>query len=103
MTTAASTPALTIADLYTQPPLMRLWPDFGHRVCGMAESTTYQLAAENRLPVEILRIGRRKFVRTADVLVWLHLPNNSDAVAVAPAAASSEHIGTTAKQIGSAR
>jgi hypothetical protein len=80
MTIPVRAAALTVAELYDKPPLMPLWPDFGQGVCQMAESTTYQLAAENRLPVETVRLGRKRFVRTIDVLAWLHLPSKSDAV-----------------------
>jgi predicted DNA-binding transcriptional regulator AlpA len=94
---------MTVADLYSQPPLMRLWPDFGKRVCQMAESTTYQLANENKLPVETIRLGRKQMVRTADVLAWLHLPAtpaNSDAAGGATPAASDENDKSAAKQTG---
>ncbi|MFI0772348.1 DNA-binding protein [Streptomyces sp. NPDC021218] len=98
MTTAVRRTALTIADLYGQPPLMALWPTFGRDVCLLAESTTYQLAAENRLPVETVRLGRKRFVRTADVIAWLHLPQNDDSAAGATATPSVEHISETAAQ-----
>ncbi|MFI6347287.1 hypothetical protein [Streptomyces sp. NPDC050560] len=71
---SAPLPLLTVGELYEQPPLMRLWPTFGGQILQQPESTTYQLAAEKRLPVEAVRLGRTQFVRTADVLAWLHLP-----------------------------
>jgi hypothetical protein len=75
---------LSVAELYDHPPLMRLWPTFGRDVCQLAEATTYQLASEGRLPVEVVRLGRRRYVRTSDVLAWLHLSPNDDGAEVAP-------------------
>lgn len=74
-------PAMTVADLLNQPPLMPIWPDFGRDVCRQSASSTYRLAAQDRLPVPVVRIGGspedgrrgRRFVRTADVIAWLHL------------------------------
>ncbi|WP_241778552.1 helix-turn-helix domain-containing protein [Streptomyces sp. AcH 505] len=100
MTTALRREALTVAQLYDQPPLMPLWPTFGQAICGMSESTTYQLAAEDRLPIETVRMGRKRYVRTADVLAWLHLPTTSETPAVAPAEASDEHDQNASQQIG---
>lgn len=98
MTTVARLP-LTIGELYDQPALMDLRTL--SRALGIAESTGYQLAAEDRLPVEIVRLGRRRVARTADVLAFLHLPENSDAAGVVPPTASDEHARkSTAKQTG---
>lgn len=88
--------ALTIAQILDQPPLMPLWPDFGRGVAQLAESTTYQLAAENRLPVPTVRLGRKRFVRTVDVWNWLGL-TNEDAAGYQPAAPSEHAIAPTAK------
>ncbi|MDT3395474.1 hypothetical protein RKE29_02205 [Streptomyces sp. B1866] len=102
ITASPATPGrLTIAKLYDQPPLMPLWPDFGRGICQMAESTTYQLAAQDRLPVETVRLGRKRFVRTADVIAWLRLPQNDDGAAGATATPSVEHVNeSTSQQIG---
>ncbi|QXE36945.1 DNA-binding protein [Streptomyces sp. GMY02] len=95
------TTSLTIGEIYARPPLMPLWPDFGRGVCRFSESTTYLLAAQKRLPVETVRLGRKQFVRTADVLTWLHLPENSEAATGATATASDEHSNeSTAKKTG---
>jgi hypothetical protein len=91
VTTAVRRKALTIGDLYDQPPLMPLWPTFGRDICGLSESTTYLLGAEDRLPVETVRLGRKRYVRTSDVLVWLRLPDTSEAPTGATAEASNEH------------
>jgi hypothetical protein len=64
--------ALTIAELYNLPALVPLWPTVG-RALGLAESTTYQLAAEGRLPFEVIRLGRRRNVRTVDLQRFLGL------------------------------
>lgn len=101
MSTATPAAPLTIGDLFAAPPLLLLWPTFGRDVCGMSESTTYQLAAEDRLPVETVRLGRKRYVRTVDVRTWLHLPEHSDAAGGATPAASSEiDSKSAAKQTG---
>ncbi|MGW2260084.1 helix-turn-helix domain-containing protein [Streptomyces sp. NPDC001780] len=74
------TKPLTIAEIYDQPALVPLWPGVG-RALGLAQSTTYQLAAEDRLPVEVVKIGRRKSVRRTDLLAFLHLPAAPDSEA----------------------
>ncbi|MEW1719810.1 DNA-binding protein [Streptomyces sp. NPDC093109] len=79
----------TIAEIYDQPAMVPLWPGVG-RALGLAESTTYQLAAQHRLPVEVVRLGRRQFVRRVDLLTFLHLPTTSDAAEGATSTAS-EH------------
>lgn len=67
-----SAPALTIAEILDQPAVVPLWPIVG-RALGLAESTTYQLAAENRLPIEVIRLGRRRVARTVDLHRFLGL------------------------------
>ncbi|MFD7224803.1 DNA-binding protein [Streptomyces sp. NPDC059892] len=97
------TAALSIAEILDQPALVPLWPTVG-KALGLAQSTTYQLAAEGRLPFELVPLGRRRCVRHVDLLAFLHLPSTSDAAAGATATASSEHVSeTAAKQIGSAQ
>ncbi|MFI5755655.1 DNA-binding protein [Streptomyces sp. NPDC051569] len=73
-------PALSIAEILDQPALVPLWPTVG-KALGLAESTTYQLAAEGRLPFEVIRLGRRRSVRHVDLLAFLRLPtpDTSDA------------------------
>jgi len=63
---------LTIAEILDQPAVVPLWPTVG-RALGLAESTTYQLAAENRLPIEVIRLGRRRVARTVDLHRFLGL------------------------------
>lgn len=67
-----TTPALTIAEVLNQPAVVPLWPTVG-RALGLAESTTYQLAAEGRLPIEVIRLGRRRVARTIDLHRFLGL------------------------------
>lgn len=64
--------ALTIAEILDQPAVVPLWPTVG-KALGLAESTTYQLAAENRLPIEVIRLGRRRVARTIDLHRFLGL------------------------------
>ncbi|MFE7047079.1 DNA-binding protein [Streptomyces californicus] len=87
------TAALSVAEILDLPALVPLWPTVG-KALGLAESTTYQLAAENRLPgdLEVIRLGRRRVVRTVDLHRFLGLlPGNSETAAEATAAVSSEH------------
>lgn len=78
---------LTIAELLDLPALVPLWsqdpkvPCVG-RALGLAESTTYQLAAENRLPAElrIERLGRLRKVRAADLITYLGLETVRDLI-----------------------
>ncbi|MFE9853591.1 DNA-binding protein [Streptomyces sp. NPDC005576] len=91
------TAGLSVAEILDQPALVPLWPTVGKALC-LAESTTYQLAAENRLPadLEVIRLGRRRMVRTVDLHRFLRLtPENSEAAAEATATASSEPITQT--------
>ena len=91
------TAKLTIAQILDLPALVPLWPTVGQSL-GLAESTTYQLAAEGRLPVEleVIPLGRRRMVRTVDLHRFLGLlPGNSEAAAGATAAASSDRTTPT--------
>ncbi|MFJ2007376.1 DNA-binding protein [Streptomyces chartreusis] len=67
-----TTAALTIDEILDQPAIVPLWPTVG-RALGLAESTTYQLAAEGRLPIEVIRLGRRRVARTVDLHRFLGL------------------------------
>lgn len=82
-----TTPGLSIAEILDQPALVPLWPTVG-KALGLAESTTYQLASEGRLPAElkVIRLGRRRVVRTVDLHRFLGLlPENDDSAGVQPA------------------
>ncbi|MBC3988025.1 helix-turn-helix domain-containing protein [Streptomyces sp. AC563] len=92
-------PALSIAEILNLPALVPLWPAVG-RALGLAESTTYQLAAENRLPIPVIRLGRRRVVRTVDLHAFLGLENSSAAGGATPTAPSERVSETTSKQIG---
>ncbi|WP_237532246.1 DNA-binding protein [Streptomyces sp. SID8352] len=65
-------PALTIAEILDLPAVVPLWPTVG-RALSLSESTTYQLAAEDRLPIEVIRMGRRRVARTIDLHRFLRL------------------------------
>ncbi|MFJ9394620.1 DNA-binding protein [Streptomyces californicus] len=87
------TAALSVAEILDLPALVPLWPTVG-KALGLAESTTYQLAAENRLPsdLEVIRLGRRRVVRTIDLHRFLGLtPGNSETAGAVTPAVSSEH------------
>ncbi|MEU2311198.1 DNA-binding protein [Streptomyces albidoflavus] len=81
---------LSIAQILDLPAVVPLWPTVGQAL-GLAESTTYQLAAENRLPIEVIRLGRRRVVRTVDLHRLLGLrPSNSEPASGATETGSSE-------------
>ena len=85
-------PALTIAQILDhQSPLTDL-PTFG-RMTGQADSTIYQLAKEGRLPLELIRLGRKRYVRTVDVWKFLGLTpaENDDAAGSSHPAAPIEN------------
>lgn len=91
------TVGLSVAEILDLPALVPLWPTVG-KALGLAESTTYQLAAENRLPsdLEVIRLGRRRVVRTVDLHRFLGLvPGISEGAAAVTATPSSEPTNQT--------
>lgn len=73
-------PALSIAEILGHASALTDLPTFG-RMTGQAESTIYQLAAQGRLPLEVIRLGRKRYVRTVDVWNFLGLvPQENGAV-----------------------
>lgn len=64
--------ALSIAQILGHESALTDLPTFG-RMTGQADSTVYQLAAEGRLPLEVIRLGRKRYVRTVDVWKFLGL------------------------------
>lgn len=71
-------PALSIAEILGHEPALTPLPTF-FKMLGVAESTGYQVAAEGNLPLEVIKIGRRRYVRTVEAWRFLGLlPNNSD-------------------------
>jgi hypothetical protein len=79
--------ALSVAEILDLPAVVPLWPTVG-KALALAESTTYQLAAQNRLPFEAVRLGRRWMVRTVDLHRFLGLlpEGTGTATGVQPAA-----------------
>lgn len=67
-----STEPLTLAEVLALPALVPLWPTVG-RALGIGETTTYQLAKDDELPFEVIRLGRIRKVRTADLAAFLRL------------------------------
>lgn len=55
-----------------EQPLVDIWPTAA-RALGISRSTAYQLAREDNLPVEVMRVGGTVKVRTADLRAWLGL------------------------------
>lgn len=81
-------PALSIAEILGHKAALTDLPTFG-RMTGQAESTIYQLAAQGRLPLEVIRLGRKRYVRTVDVWNFLGLvPQENGAVPGAQPGAS---------------
>ena len=72
--------ALTIGEMLAyQKPLMDLRTFFD--ACGIPPSTGYQEAAKEALPIEVIRIARRRYVRTVDAWRFLGLlPEGNGAV-----------------------
>ncbi|MCA1223854.1 DNA-binding protein [Streptomyces sp. 8L] len=99
MTTAAQIQPLTIREVLDLPPLVPLWPAVG-RALGLAESTTYQLAAQERLPIEVIKLGRRRMARTVDLWAFLGLGNGEAAGGPAPTASSEAAHESTSLQTG---
>lgn len=64
--------ALSIAQILGHKSALMDLPTFG-RMTGQADSTIYQLAAQGRLPLEVIRLGRKRYVRTVDVWKFLGL------------------------------
>jgi hypothetical protein len=89
-------PTLTIAQILDQPAVVPLWPTVGQAL-GLAESTTYQLAAENRLPIEVIRLGRRRVARLVDLHRFLGLlpQGNDNAPGVEPGAPVEQSASTS--------
>lgn len=63
---------MTIGQVLAHQSALTDLPTFG-RMTGQADSTVYQLAAQGRLPLEVIRLGRKRYVRTVDVWKFLGL------------------------------
>lgn len=86
-----SAPALSIAEILGHKPALTDLPTFG-RMTGQAESTVYQLAAQGRLPMEVIRLGRKRYLRTVDVWRFLGLLSEENGAArEVESRASAEH------------
>jgi hypothetical protein len=109
-----TTPALTIAQILDQPAVVPLWPIVGQAL-GLSESSTYRLAADDQLPIEVIRLGRRRVARLIDLHRFLGLlpegnaaapevqsgtpaAENSDAPGVQPGASSEKPTPTSANK-----
>jgi hypothetical protein len=82
------TAALTIAEILGHKPALMDLPTF-FKACGMAQSTGYQIAAEGNLPLEVIPLGRRRYVRTVEAWKFLGLmPEENGAAPTYQAGAS---------------
>ena len=70
-------PAMTIAEILGHKTALMDLPTF-FKACGMAESTGYQLAAQGRLSLEVIPLGRRRYVRTVEAWKFLGLTPGED-------------------------
>lgn len=81
-------PALSIAEILGHEPALMDLPTF-FKACGMAQSTGYQVAAQGLLPLELIPLGRRRYVRTVEAWKFLGLlPNDSGTAPTYQAGAS---------------
>ncbi len=62
--------AMTIAEILAHESALMDLPTF-FRAAGIPESTGYQVAAAGELGIDIIRFGRRRYVRT--VAAWKFL------------------------------
>ncbi|MGI5436193.1 helix-turn-helix domain-containing protein [Streptomyces shenzhenensis] len=67
-----SASTLTISEILGHKSALMDLPTF-FKACGMAQSTGYQIAADGRLPLEVIPLGRRRFVRTVEAWRFLGL------------------------------
>jgi len=67
-----TTPASGMLPRAEDQPLIAVWPETA-RALMLGRSTVYDLAKRQELPVEVLRIGGRYFVRTAELREYLGL------------------------------
>lgn len=105
-------PALSIAEILGHKPALMDLPTF-FKACGMAQSTGYQIAAEGALPLEVIPLGRRRYVRTVEAWKFLGLmpeedgavpgvqpgtsAGNDEAAGVQPAASVERNTQSTSK------
>ncbi|MEU9285997.1 DNA-binding protein [Streptomyces sp. NPDC048275] len=95
-----TTPALTIAEILAHEPALMDLPTF-FKACGTAESTGYQLAAQGRLPLEVIPLGRRRYVRTVEVWKFLGLlPQENGAIREVESRTSAENDGAPGVEPG---
>jgi hypothetical protein len=73
-------PALSIAEILGHKPALMDLPTF-FKACGMAQSTGYQIAAEGALPLEVIPLGRRRYVRTVEAWKFLGLLSEENGAA----------------------
>lgn len=95
MTTAARQ-GLSVAEALALPVMFSVWPTVG-QACGIGRTATFQLAAEDALPIPVIRVGRQLRAKRSDLLAFLGL-ENSDAAAAVTATAPDEHNTETASQ-----
>lgn len=69
MTTAQNDPVLPLPE---DQPLVDLWPTAAHAL-GIGRTAAYDGALRQSLPVQVLRIGGRYRVRTAELRAFLGL------------------------------
>lgn len=94
--TAAARQGLSVAEAIALPVMFNVWPTVG-RALNIGRTATFQLAAEDSLPIPVIRVGRQLRAKRSDLLAFLGL-ENSDAVGSPVPTASNEHNTETASQ-----
>lgn len=88
--TVARAHGLSVSEALALPVMFDVWPTVG-QACGIARTTTYQLAREDALPIPVVRVGRQLRARRSDLLNFLGLQDQ--AAAEVESAASAEENG----------
>ncbi|GAA0348432.1 DNA-binding protein [Streptomyces turgidiscabies] len=81
--TVARAQGLSVTEALALPVMFDVWPTLG-QACGIARTTTYQLAREDALPIPVVRVGKQLRARRSDLLNFLGLTEeNGDGASVA--------------------
>ena len=76
--TVARAHGLSVSEALALPVMFDVWPTVG-QACGIARTTTYQLARENALPIPVVRVGRQLRARRSDLLNFLGIAEETGA------------------------
>ncbi len=82
--TVARAHGLSVSEALALPVMFDVWPTVG-QACGIARTTTYQLAREDALPIPVVRVGRQLRARRSDLLNFLGIREENGDGAGGPA------------------